>query len=99
MKKRTRQGAPTDLRQMVTSIRARLRHACLARTHQRFPFRSRALGRLLPQLLSDPLDGDQILQRNLVVWHCFAPLNSSRHKIAGSSGANRDDRIKVTSVP
>ena len=25
-------GRPTDLRQIVTSIRARLRHACLART-------------------------------------------------------------------
>ena len=41
----------------------------LGEDRQRFPFCGGALGRLLPQLLSDPLDGDHILQRDVVVRH------------------------------
>src|SRR5271154_2109079 len=40
---------------------------------QRLPFGWTALGCPLPKLLSDALDGDHFLQRDVIVRHCAAP--------------------------
>ena len=56
----------------------------LSEDAQRLPFSGTALGCLLPELLSDALNGDHVLQRDVILRHCAAPHVDAR-KIANRS--------------